>query len=279
MNTLPECIRVPLRGAPLYCLLALASSFAFAQKTPNPAGTVELIEGAVTVQKADRSRVTPKVGDVLSEGDAVATGADGELHLTMQDGGFIAVRPATKMRIAQYQAVGEPTDSSKISILEGSLRLVSGWIAKFNPTKYQVATPLATIGIRGTDHEAVVRLKDDADGEAGVYDRVFEGGTFIRTDKGRVDVSPNRVGFFSAKKRTAPRVLDRVPGFFRATRNERLIEGRHARIQPQLQKLREDRRSRFKEAAEKARAEKQEKAKQEKPKKQEKAKQAKPAPS
>jgi hypothetical protein len=211
----------------------------------NDAGVVDFVEGEVAIVKPDKSRGKPRKGDTVFEGDSVITGADGEVHFAMIDGGYIAARPNTKMRITQYQANGDASDRSVLAVLEGSLRIVSGWIGQFSQKNYTVRTPTATIGIRGTDHETQVRMKDDAEGEAGTYDRVFEGGTFIKTAAGRVDVGPNRVGFLSAKKGARPRVLDRVPGFFRATRNERLIEGRHARQRPQLEKLREERRAKL----------------------------------
>ncbi|APV48576.1 hypothetical protein BWI17_02060 [Betaproteobacteria bacterium GR16-43] len=235
-------------------LAFLASLFAppvFAQKTVNEAGTVDLVEGAVTVQRADKSRYTPKVGDTLNEGDGITTGKDSEIHLKMVDGGLVAVRPDTKMRIAQYQATGEATDRSTLGLLEGGMRVVSGWIASVNPKGYQIRTSIATIGIRGTDHETQVRLKDDGEDGAGIYDRVFAGGTFIKSKDGRVDVTPNRVGFFGSKKGAKPMLIDRVPRFYRGTRNENRIEGLHGRLQGQLPKLREERRARLKEAAEK----------------------------
>ena len=236
----------PARGWLCAFLLAIATPAALAQKVPNPAGTVDVIEGTVSVQRPDKTRYTPKVGDTISEGDAIATGPDSELHLAMKDGGYMAVRPDTKIRIAQFQAIGEPTDKSVIGILEGGLRTVSGWIAKYNPKGYEVRSKIGTIGIRGTDHETHVRLRDDGDDRAGIYDRVFEGGTTIKTKEGQVDVTPNRVGFHSGKSGGKPQLLDRVPRFYRPTRNERLIEGRHARIQPQLEKLREEQRERIK---------------------------------
>ena len=214
--------------------------------TRNEAGTIEFLEGDVTLVKPDKTRSKPKVGDTVSEGDSIATGGTGEAHFNMLDGGYIAARPNTKFRFAQYQAIGEASDRSVLGVLEGSLRIVSGWIGQFSQKNYVVRTPTATIGIRGTDHETHVRLKDDAEGEAGTYDRVYAGGTFIRTAEGRVDIAPDKVGFLSARKGSRPRVLDRVPGFFRATRNERLIEGRHARQGPLLEKLREERRNKIK---------------------------------
>jgi hypothetical protein len=42
------------------------------------------------------------------------------------------------------------------SLLKGGFRSVSGLIGKLNPDEYRVATPVATIGIRGTDYLVVV---------------------------------------------------------------------------------------------------------------------------
>jgi hypothetical protein len=246
------CASRPLRRGLLLAIGCFAAA-ALAGDPPSPltpppdeaeaAGHVDFIDGDVAIVKPDKSRVTPRQGDPVFAGDSVATGASGEVHFAMADGGYIAVRPRTRMRIAQYQANGDDKDRSIIGVLQGSIRVVTGWIGKFNPKGYQVRTAVASVGIRGTDHETWVRQKDDAQGEAGLYDRVYAGATFIQSKDGRVDITPGRAGFHSATHAGPPRVLDRVPAFFKPTRNERLIEGRHARVQSQLQRLRDERRA------------------------------------
>jgi hypothetical protein len=232
-----------VRAAAL-ALLLFPLALCAAGATP-PAGTVDFIEGDVSILKVDKTRLAPKKGDAISQGDSVVTGAGGEVHFAMLDGGYMAVRPNTRIQVTQYQANGADDDRSIIGVAQGALRVITGWIGAFNPRGYQIRASGATIGIRGTDHETLVRLKDDAEGEAGVYDRVYAGKTFISSKAGTIEVAPNRVGFHSASGRGPPRVLDRVPKFFRATRNERLIEGRHERIQSQLKQLREERRTRL----------------------------------
>ena len=210
---------------------------------PNPAGVIELIEGDVRVFDSSQvRRGGVKLKDAVNEGDSVVTGADGELHLNMQDGGYLAVRPNTAMKIMQYRANGDAGDTSVIGMVKGALRSVTGFIGRFNSNRTRIVTPTATIGIRGTDHEAMVLEPNDPAGEAGTYDKVNAGGTFIQTPQGRTDVSQNQAGFAPRGGTAKPRVLDRVPGFFKPTRNEHLIEGRHAQIQPKLQQLREQRR-------------------------------------
>lgn len=250
---------MPIRIA--LALLALALP-GLAPAAGNVAATVDFVEGEVRVSGADKVTRTPAVGDTLSESDTVETGRDGELHAKMQDGGYLAIRPSSKVLIQRYQANGEASDTSVLSLLQGGFRSITGWIGRTNPKGYQVRAGAATIGIRGTDHETHYRLKGDSEGEAGVYDRVHEGGTFIRTAQGRVEVAPGRAAFWNPGRRLRPRLLDRVPAFFRGTRNERRLEGLHQRLQPLLEQRREERRTLIKQRVANAKQAQREKAAQ-----------------
>ncbi len=209
----------------------------------NRAAKIVLLEGDVRISDGNRKRRSVALGDFLNEGDFIVTGADGELHLDMEDGGYLAVRPNTKMRIAKYQAKGEDSDTGVFGLLQGSFRSVSGWIGKYNRDNYMVRTANATIGIRGTDHEPLVVPAGATDQEPGTYDKVNEGGSYIKTAAGRADVSPNQAGFVPHDAKTKPRVLAAVPKIFRPTRNEHLLTGKHAAVQQAIEKRREARRS------------------------------------
>jgi hypothetical protein len=208
---------------------------------PVPAGTVELVEGDVRFFDANRRMRRPKAGDRINEGESITTGADGEAHLRMEDGGYIAVRPGTRMRIVNFRAEGGAEDRSIINLLEGSFRAVTGWIAK-RPRAALINTPTATIGVRGTEHEPLVIPEGSRRGEPGTYDRVHIGETEIRTKQGTVAVRPNQAGFAPVRGALRPRVLERVPDFFRPTRNEARFTGLHGRIHQQLDLRRDERR-------------------------------------
>jgi hypothetical protein len=212
----------------------------------NAAGTIDLIEGDVRVFDSNRTRRDGlKTGDTMNEGDAIITGADSELHLNMKDGGYLAVRPNTTMKITRYQANGNDDDRSVFGLLKGTLRSVTGFIGKINPKSYAIYTPTATIGVRGTDHETYVIDVNDPAGEAGTYDKVNNGGTFIETPQGRTEVTPNHAGF-APHAGGAPHVLAKVPVFFKPTKNEGLINKR-IEARPPLQQLRQQRQQQFQE--------------------------------
>lgn len=208
---------------------------------PNEAGVIDLVEGQVNVLDTNRKRRTVKVGDKLFEGDSVVTGKNGELHAELVDGGVLAIRPDTAMNIIKYQANGAATDTSIFGLLKGSFRSITGWIGKTAPANYQIRTPTATVGVRGTDHEPLVIPAGAASGEPGTYDRVNIGTSTITGSNGAVDVTPGRAGFFAQHGRDRPRVLDQVPPHFRPTRNENRLQGRHERVQAAVEQRRTQR--------------------------------------
>ena len=225
-----------------------AQGSVIAAPTSYKAAHIELTEGEVKIYDTVNTMRKPTIGAAINEGDSIVTGVDGEIHLAMEDGGFIAVRPNTMMRISNYRAEGDDDDQGVFGLLRGSFRSITGWIGRHSARRYVVRTPTATIGVRGTDHEPTFIEKDGPDGEAGTYDKVNEGSSFIKTDAGSVDIPAGKSAFAPHKDKTGrfqPRLLDQVPHFFRATRNEHLIEKRREFIRNNIDRLREDRRKRI----------------------------------
>ena len=206
----------------------------------NIAGQVELVEGEVKVIGSNGAERVPQVGENVMEGDTLQSGKTGELHMRMQDNGFIAVRANTKIKIETYQAKGTDSDSSVFSLLAGTFRSITGWIGKYNRKNYSIRTPTSTIGIRGTDHEPMY-IPEPGPGETtetppGTYDKVNTGSTVIENPLGRVEVQPNQVGYAPHKLR--PKLLDKVPGIFRPGRNERRIEEKKEHLQKNMEERR-----------------------------------------
>jgi hypothetical protein len=225
---------------PIAIVFALLVQLAFAQDR-SAAGTVSLVEGDVRFLDAKQQVRRPAAGDAVYEGDSIVTGANGEVHLDMQDGGYIGVRPDTSMRIVNFKAEGGSDDGFLIGLLQGSFRAVTGWITRSSGRRADVQTPTATIGIRGTDYEPLVIPEGSKAGEPGTYTRVNIGETEMRTAQGSLIVKPSQAGFVPQRGAAKPRVLDRVPAFFRPTKNEKRFEGLHARIHQNLEQRRQQR--------------------------------------
>ena len=220
----PAAVLPGLLAAVVLLLVALGASAAEVY------GTVELVEGSVqTVDAQGRSRPT-RLAETVSEGETVITGRDGELHLRTEDHGLMALRASTRFRVDAYRAQGDAEDKTVVSLIEGALRSITGWIGKTNPRSYVVRGATATIGIRGTDHETTVILPP-APGQVtasppGTYDKVNTGSTVLSTDKGSVVIEPSHAAFAEHEGRVAPRTLDAIPSFYQRTPREARLEER-----------------------------------------------------
>jgi hypothetical protein len=243
--------------------LPAAAETAVAAPPRRAAARVALVEGDARFLDAAGAVRRPKAGDLLYEGDGIVTGPDGEVQLAMEDGGYIGVRPNSEMQVVAFRADGRPDDLSVISLLRGSFRSVTGWIAALGGmggTGDVLRTPNAAIGVRGTDHEALVVPEGAGEGRpAGTYDRVYAGEIVIESREGALAVRAGQAGF-APLEGSGARVLERIPDFFRPTRNEARFDGLHERIRRELERRRQERRS-FKDRSDRAeRAERPERA-------------------
>ena len=180
--------------------VANAAPAASANKSALPAGvvgTVDLLSGTVTVTTLKGVSREIVVGMPLEAGDTIKTSDESEAHANMADGAYLAVRANSTIKITAYAANGNIRDRSWIDVVTGSLRTVTGWIAKTRPKGYRINTPTATIGVRGTDHEVIYFRAEDAEteAEAGTHNVVYEGATTMETPKGRVNIGQGQAAY------------------------------------------------------------------------------------
>jgi hypothetical protein len=177
------------------------------------AGNVIFSRGSVEAQSNGRSRHLAK-GDGVCVGETIVTAQSGTVEIKMTDDGLVAVRPETQLKIEKFAYGGTDKDSSLMALFKGSSRFVTGKLGKLHPQNDLVETPTATIGVRGTDHEVTLILPGAGGGyPSGTYDKVNQGITFIRTDKGQIDIHPNQVGF-AVTPGEMPILLKEVPDFY-----------------------------------------------------------------
>ncbi|MDO4637155.1 MAG: FecR family protein, partial [Lautropia sp.] len=91
-----------------------------------------------------------QTGDWLRAGQLVATGPNGRAQIRFRDGALISLQPDSRFRIDQY-VYEQGRQRGFYTLLEGTLRAISGLIGKTNPDDFRLDTPTATIGIRGTE--------------------------------------------------------------------------------------------------------------------------------
>jgi len=138
-------------------LLCLAFG-ALAQTTPS-AGKVMFVTGTATRQVAQTPPLPITRDTEVLQGDQLATAADGYLYVRMADGALLVLRPGSTLRIDQWQYNAERPEQSQIkyTLQQGVSRYVSGKGSQAAKERFRYNTPMAAIGVRGTDFTVLAR--------------------------------------------------------------------------------------------------------------------------
>ncbi len=138
-----------------------------------PIGQVGDMVGQATAVRADGTRVSLEKGDPVFQGDIVETGGtDSAVRMVFLDKTEFALGADAKLALDEL--VFNPatqSGSAQFSILKGVFVFSSGEIAKTDNTDMTVATPVGTIGIRGTE---VAGRVDEGGGQFTVIDGAIE---------------------------------------------------------------------------------------------------------
>jgi hypothetical protein len=123
------------------------------------AGKTIMARGAVSATAEQQSRALKRQSPVYRV-DLVTTGADSSSQLRMMDGGLLSMQADTELAIRNYQFdQGRSESSVSMELLKGGLRTITGTLPQSGKT-YQLDTPVATIGVRGTHYEAILQQGD-----------------------------------------------------------------------------------------------------------------------
>ncbi|PKO92183.1 MAG: hypothetical protein CVU15_07330 [Betaproteobacteria bacterium HGW-Betaproteobacteria-1] len=133
-------------------LVALAISAAFPVTSFAAAGRVEFAIGGVTAINVNGAARPLSKGADINSGDTIKT-ADGRVQVRFTDGGYMSLQPNTEFVVENYNYDGKQDGSERgfFRLVEGGLRAITGIVGRNNRPAYRVATPVATIGIRGSE--------------------------------------------------------------------------------------------------------------------------------
>ena len=116
-----------------------------------PIGNVESLQGEVYAIRVDGTRVRLELGDQVFQGDILESGPQGNVGILLADETTFAMGPEGRMVLDEM--IYDPATqqgSVSMSVLQGVFTFVSGQVAKTDPDAMTLDTPVATIGIRGT---------------------------------------------------------------------------------------------------------------------------------
>ena len=171
----------------LACTLGLWATLGAAQSV---AGEVKMVTGFGTASSSAGVIRRLERGSPIYPGDTLSTAASSYINVKFNDGGYVLVRPASRFQVEDFAftaAAPTPTSSPTptaaptpppviarptppapaaatpvtavdntpqrafFKLIKGGFRAVTGAIGKLRDEDYRITTPVATIGIRGTE--------------------------------------------------------------------------------------------------------------------------------
>ena len=179
-------------------------------------GFVAATQGNVEVQaKGGMSWAASVVDQDISIGDTIRTGPDSAVKILLADETILTLGEDTELLIDKY-VVGEAAtrDPSVIELLRGRARVFVGE-AFGGPTRLEMYTPTAVIGVKGTGFEAFIR----EDRWRGKHTLVchLDGGIFTRpredSQKSKVVIPTNGLCAEVFRDHAPSDLIPRPPGF------------------------------------------------------------------
>jgi len=115
------------------------------------AGTVKTSQGNVHILRDGKS-IPAVVGAKVMAGDVLRTSSESSAGVTLKDDTRVSLVPNSQVVLDKFAFNANTHEGGMfLSVLKGTLSMISGLLVRANPELVRVKTPTATIGIRGTE--------------------------------------------------------------------------------------------------------------------------------
>ena len=122
-------------------------------------GEITTVIGQATVRDASGAYPIAR-GQRIHAGDRIETAEGGHVHIRFVDGGLVSVRPLSRLLIEEYHNTSDSSLAAiKFRLEEGVVRSVTGRWGEASRDRFRLNTPIAAIGVKGTDF--VVKVERD----------------------------------------------------------------------------------------------------------------------
>lgn len=176
-------------------------------------GRVVWVKGKFkAVSPSNTERVLDKASIIYLH-DTLVTEVDSQAQIVFSDNSLMTFKPGTQFVIEQYAFNAKQKKGSAgkyiMNLIEGGFRTITGLIAKSDPQSYQVNTPVATIGVRGTDYAVYVRAGE-------LFIGYYKGTPCVSGKKGgQLCLNKDRPYAEVPKGSDEPRIVSKQPAVFK----------------------------------------------------------------
>ncbi|MDH5546049.1 MAG: FecR family protein [Gammaproteobacteria bacterium] len=226
----------------------LVLNVAIAAEEKHPVGTVVFVLGDALARGIEGTgRKLTRKAPVYAL-DTIHTNQKSQVQIRFKDNAFISVRPNSSFTIDAYSFNDTEENKQHLNLVKGGFRAITGQIGKMNKQAFKLKTPVATLGIRGTDFTVMYCRSDCGEGERGdtsaqngLYVGVISGGVTLQNELGNINIGANEYGFVNALG-DLPKTLRQAPSFLMFDRTQRDVrkiqepESRRTRENPPVGK-------------------------------------------
>ena len=138
-------------------LLSFALTYSPAALAADQAiGQMIWVKGTINATQPGAAPRSLQRRSAILEHDVISTGAGSTGEIGFNDTSVVTLRENSQLKIVEYKyKAGASGNKSVMSVIKGGLRTITGYIPKADPAAYEMKTPVATIGVRGTQYSMV----------------------------------------------------------------------------------------------------------------------------
>lgn len=116
------------------------------------AGTLKLVQGRVMLAQDGSGPREAQPGGAVLASDQIVTEPGSGASLVLRDGTTLVLGPSTRLDLREFAFNSTTNEGSLfVSLLRGSMRMITGLVGKTQPQAVRVQARTMTVGIRGTD--------------------------------------------------------------------------------------------------------------------------------
>jgi hypothetical protein len=133
-------------------MIMFGNTTAFAQNQA-VIGKVTRLEGSATEMRGTAAE-TLQAGSLIHAGAVVETGTQSRLEIVFIDASQLTMGADARIQMDELVYSASNPDGAGLQAFEvfaGTFRFLSGGVGRNDPASVRISTPVATIGIRGTD--------------------------------------------------------------------------------------------------------------------------------
>lgn len=163
--------------------LLLSFSTVYAQPQATSIGKVLWVKGILkATQPQQAPRVLTRRSDIY-ESDTLTTDASSTGEITFTDNSLLSLRENTVMAIAKYRYgknVPKARETYVEKLAKGGFRKITGAISHDHPDGYSSVTPVATIGVLGTEYSVFYTA------QSGLATKLDRGSISVQNPAGKI---------------------------------------------------------------------------------------------